>query len=66
MPNATDTSDFARIHYLTIDEYVKNFELLRRFLNRDKVLNEFAKVDFRGLTHWIKALPIFYAIFDWS
>ena len=48
MPNATDTSDFARIHYLTIDEYVKNFELLRRFLNRDKVLNEFAKVDFRG------------------
>lgn len=48
MPNATDTSDFARIHYLTIDEYVKNFELLRRFLNRDTVLNEFAKVDFRG------------------
>lgn len=48
MPNATDTSDFARIHYLTIDEYVKNFELLSRFLNRDNVLNECAKIDFRG------------------
>lgn len=48
IPNATDTADFARIHYLTIDEYVKNFELLKRFLNRDNVLNEFAKVDFKG------------------
>ena len=48
MPNATDSADFARIHYFTIDEYISNFELLRRFLDRDNVLNDFAKVDFRG------------------
>lgn len=48
MPNATDSADFARIHYFTIDEYIRDFELLRRFLDRDNVLNDFAKVDFRG------------------
>lgn len=49
MPNATDSADFARIHYLTIDEYLSSFELLRRFLDRDNVMNDIAKVSFRGL-----------------
>lgn len=47
-PNASDTADFARLHYITIDQFVDNYELLYGFLNRERVISEFTKVEFRG------------------
>lgn len=47
-PNISDTADFARIHYLKVDQYIENYELLNRFLNRDKVISDFVKVEFKG------------------
>lgn len=47
-PNISDTADFARIHYLKVDQYIENYELLYCFLNRDKVISDFVKVEFKG------------------
>ena len=47
-PNISDTADFARLYYFTVDQYIENFDLLEQYLNRNNVLKEFAKVEFRG------------------
>ncbi|MCM1142755.1 MAG: BREX-1 system adenine-specific DNA-methyltransferase PglX, partial [Muribaculum sp.] len=58
-PNAYDSAEFARLHYLTIDQYVENFELLERYLNRENVFKEFAKVEFRGTSSLDKSFALF-------
>lgn len=58
-PNASDTADFARVYYFTVDEYIENFELLDRFLNRKNVLENFAKVVFHGSNTLDKSFALF-------
>lgn len=58
-PNASDTSEFARIHYFTIDQYIDNFELIEQYLNRENVLTDFAKIEFRGSNALDKSFAIF-------
>lgn len=58
-PNASDTADFARLHYLSIDQYVENYELFERYLNRENVLREFSKTEFRGSNTLDKGFALF-------
>ncbi|MBD5271769.1 MAG: N-6 DNA methylase [Bacteroides sp.] len=58
-PNTADTADFARLYYLTVDQYIENYELFEQFLNRDNVLKEFAKVEFRGSNTLDKSFALF-------
>ncbi len=39
MPYITDGANCARLYYLTVDQFVGNFEILRAFLSRDNVLS---------------------------
>lgn len=58
-PNAADTTDFARLYYLTVEQYIENYELFEQFLNRDNVLKEFANVEFRGSNTLDKSFALF-------
>ncbi|MDE6796123.1 MAG: N-6 DNA methylase, partial [Muribaculaceae bacterium] len=58
-PNASDTADFARLYYLTVEQYIENYKLFEQFLNRDNVLKEFAKVEFRGSNTLDKSFALF-------
>lgn len=58
-PNADDSADFARLYYLTVDQYIENYEVFEQFLNRENVLKEFAKVEFRGSNTLDKSFALF-------